>query len=69
VIDAPALVPVGADHVQAAQLGNSGPQLDIGASSRHVGGNGDGAQLASSGNHLRLQFFMPSVQDLMGDIM
>ena len=58
VIDAPALVPVGADDVEASEsdhrvaltLGRA-TQPDVGASSGHVGGNRDGAQLPGFGDN------------------
>ena len=40
IVDAPALMPIGANHVQSAQLRHAQAELDIHSASGHVGRNG-----------------------------
>ena len=42
-VDAPRLVAFGAEDVQPAQVGDAGPELDVGAAAGHVGGDRDRA--------------------------
>ena len=44
VVDAPALVAFGAEHVEAAQLGHALAELDVDAAAGHVGGDGHGVR-------------------------
>ena len=39
-VNAARFMALGAEHVQAAQLGNPGSQFNVGAATRHVGGDG-----------------------------
>ena len=41
VVDAPALVTLGAQHVQPAEIGHAVAELDVDAAAGHVGGDGD----------------------------
>src|SRR3989454_4093681 len=53
-VDAPCVVPLGREHVQAADLGNFGAETDVGATAGHVRGDGDAAALTCLGDHLGL---------------
>ena len=66
-IDAAGVMAFGADDVEAAQFPDAGSQLDVGASSGHVGGDGDGAPLARPGHNLRLALVLLGVQDVVDD--
>ena len=57
-IDPVRFVPLGRQHVQAAQLGDAAPQLDISAAASHVRRDSDLPLLAGSGDDLRF-FAMP----------
>src|SRR5688572_31713483 len=53
-VDARRVVEFGGDDVQAARLGDAGPQLDVGAAPGHVGGDGEAARLAGARDDLGL---------------
>jgi len=53
-VDAARLVALGADHVEAADLVDAGPEFDVGTAAGHVGGDGDGAALSGAGDDLGL---------------
>ena len=44
VVDAPRFVALGADDVQAADIGDALAEHDVGAAAGHVGGDGDAAR-------------------------
>ena len=66
MIDAPAVVAVGADHEEAAARGDAVARPDVDAQSRHVGGDRHRARFAGTGDDGGLLFLMPRVQDVMG---
>ena len=61
-IDPAALVPVGADHVQAAELGDAGAETDIDAAAGHVRRNGDRVRLAGARHDGCLGLFVARVE-------
>ena len=60
-------MPLGTDHVQAAQLGNAVAQLDVGSAAGHVGGDRHAAFLAGLRHDLGLDLVVLGVQDLVFD--
>ena len=61
-------MPLGADDVQAAQVGNAFTQLDVRATTCHVGGNRDSPSLAGPGNNFRLLGVVLGVEDTVGNL-
>ena len=66
-VDAPRLVPLGADHVQAADLGDAVPELDVRAAPRHVRRDRDRALLARERDDLGFARMVLRVQHLVRD--
>ena len=66
-VDPARLVALGADDVQAAQLGDAVAELDVGAAAGHVGGHGHLARLAGLGDDLGLDLVVLGVEDLVLD--
>ena len=66
-VDAARLVALGAQHVQAAQLGDPGAQFDVGAAPGHVGGDGDRALLPGAGHDLGLLLVVLGVEHRVDD--
>ena len=66
-VDSPGFVPLGADNVQSAQLGDAVAQLDVGTSAGHVGGHRHPALLAGLRDDLGLDLMVLGVQDLVLD--
>src|SRR5205807_3758153 len=69
IINAAALMLVGTDHVEPAQLGHALSQFDVCTATRHVGGDGHCAALTSSGNDAGLLLLIACIQHLMPDAM
>ena len=67
MVDAARLVPLGADHVQAAELEHAVAELDVGTAAGHVGRDRDGAGLARVLDDLGLALVVLGVQDLVLD--
>src|SRR5712691_8660107 len=67
VVDAPALVPLGADDMQPADTRHSGSKDDVGTAAGHVGGDGDCGRLACLGHDLRLTFVLLGVEHVVLD--
>ena len=65
VVDAPALVALGAEHVQAAELGHALAELDVDAAAGHVGGDRDGARLAGVLDDLGLALVLLGVEHVV----
>src|SRR5579885_2871829 len=62
-VNAPRFVAFGAQDVQATQLGHAGAEFDVGAATGHVGGAGDGAALAGTGDDFGLLLVILGVED------
>ena len=60
-------MPFGADHVQAAELGDAVAELDVGAAAGHVGRDRHAAPLAGLRHDLGLDLVVLGVQDLVLD--
>ena len=67
-VDPARLVALGADHKQAAHFGHAGCEFDVGAASRHVGGNRDGADVAGAGDDFRLLLMELGVEHRVWDL-
>ena len=67
IIDAAGIVPFGADHVKPADAGDAFAQLDVGAASGHVGGDGDGAGFPGERDYFGLLSVVFGIQDLVVD--
>ena len=67
-VDPARLVPLGADDVQAAQLGDALAELDVGAAAGHVGRHRHLAGLAGLGDDLGLDLVVLGVEDLVLDL-
>src|SRR5919204_952162 len=65
VVDAPALVALGADDVQAARFLHAGAEHDVGASTGHVGGDGDGLGLSGLGDDGGLALVLLGVEEVV----
>ena len=61
-------MPLGADDVQAAELGHALAELDVGTAAGHVGGHRHPAGLAGLGDDLGLDLVVLGVQDLVLDV-
>src|SRR5262249_2775603 len=68
IVNAPALVPVGANYVQATKCSYSLTKPDIGASPRHVRRDGHRPPLSALGNNGRFQFVIARVQHAVGHV-
>ena len=67
VVDAPRLVALGAEHVQAAELDDALAELDVDAAAGHVRRDRDRADLARVLDDLRLARVLLRVQDVVLD--
>ena len=67
VVDAPRLVALGAEHVQAAEIGHALAELDVDAAAGHVGGDRDRAQLPGLRDDVGLALVVLRVQHLVLD--
>ena len=67
VVDAPALVALGAQHVEAAELGHARPELDVDAAAGHVGGDGHRAGKPGVLDDLGLALVLLGVEDVVLD--
>ena len=67
VVDAPRLVALGAEHVEAAELGHALGELDVDAAARHVRRDRDRARLARVHDDLRLLLVLLRVEDVVRD--
>ena len=67
VVDAPRLVPLGAEHVEAAQVDDALAELDVDAAAGHVRRDRDRADLAGVLDDLRLARVLLRVQDVVRD--
>ena len=65
VVDPARLVPLGAEHVEAAPVGDAVGQLDVDPAAGHVGRDRDRAQLAGVGDDHRLALVVLGVQHLV----
>ena len=59
---------LGADDGQTAGLLNLGGELDVGASARHIGGDGDSALLAGLSHDVSLLLVELRIQHLMRNL-
>ena len=59
------LIAIGGDNVQAAALGNTLLQLDVGAPAGHIGCHGDRAGLPGASDDLRLEAVLAGIEDTM----
>ena len=66
-VDPARFVPLGADDVQAAELGDALAELDVGSAAGHVGGDRHPALLAGLRDDLGLDLVVLGVQDLVLD--
>ena len=66
-IDAPRFFHFQANDMQSPQLGDTRTQIDVGAASRHVGGDGDSAPLSRLGDDGGFLRVLPGVEDAMGN--
>ena len=66
-VDAARLMALGGQHVQAAQLGDAGPEFDVGAAAGHVRGDGHRALLAGAGHDLGLLLVVLGVEHRVHD--
>ena len=66
VVDAPALVALGAHDVEAAGLGDALAQLDVDATAGHVRRDRDRARLAGAEDDLGLPGVVLGVEDVVG---
>src|SRR2546430_11809984 len=64
-VDAPRIVTLGGEHVQAAELGHARCKPDIGAPPGHVGRHGDGSAAARLGDDLGFGLILSCVQHLV----
>ena len=67
-VDAPRLVTLGADYVEAAHLGDARPELDVRAAACHVRRDRDAPALARERHDLRLAGVVLRVQHLVRDV-
>ena len=67
VVDAACLVPLGAEHVEAAELAHLVVDLDVDAAARHVRRDRDRADLAGVLDDLGLARVLLRVQDVVRD--
>ena len=68
VVDAPALVLVRADHIEAAQFDDAVAEADVGPAARHVRRDRHGAALACPRDDRRLALVVAGVEDLVGHV-
>src|SRR3954471_8794122 len=61
-VDAPRIVALGADDVQAAELDDAGPELDVSAAPGHVGRDRDAPALACLGDDFGFVGVLPRVE-------
>ena len=67
IIDTPAIVALGANHDEPAELFDFIGQFDVGATTSHVSCEGDGAFFASFFNNSGFTLVIFSVQELIGE--
>src|SRR6267143_1328971 len=67
VVDAAALVPLGADDVQPAAIRHARAEHDVGAAAGHVGGDRHRARLTGIGDDQRLPLVLLGVEHLVPD--
>src|SRR5436190_11166904 len=67
VVDPPRLVPLGAEHVEAAELADTLAQLDVDAAAGHVGRDRDRVRLAGIDDDLALTLVLLRVEDVVRD--
>ena len=67
VVDSSGFMTLRADNPQSAGSSCLVVQLDIGTTTRHIGGNGDRSMLTRLLNDLRFQFVEFGIQDVMLD--
>ena len=67
VVDPARLVPLGAEHVEAAELADAVAELDVDAAAGHVRRDRDGAGLARVHDDLGLALVLLRVQDVVRD--
>ena len=67
VVDAARLVPLGREHVEAAQVDDAFAELDVDAAAGHVGRDRDGARLAGVLDDLGLPLVLLCVQHVVRD--
>ena len=67
VVDAPRLVALGAEHVEAADLAHAFAELDVDTAAGHVRRDRDRAELARVLDDLRLARVLLRVQDVVRD--
>src|SRR5438046_1859845 len=63
VVDPARLVPLGAEHVEPAEIGDAVGELDVDAAAGHVGRDRDRADLARVLDDLRLPLVLLGVED------
>ena len=61
-VNAAGLMPLGGQHMQATEVGDAGPELNVRATPCHVRGNGDGAALPGTRDNLGLLLVELGVQ-------
>jgi len=66
-VDAARLMALGAQNKEATQLTDTGTELDVGATSCHVGGNGDCAFLARFGNNFGFTVVLTGVEHVVNN--
>jgi len=64
-VNAPGLVSLGGEHMQATDLRNAGRESDVGSATGHVGGHCDSPPLPGPGHHFRLFLILSGIQDLV----
>jgi DNA-binding response OmpR family regulator len=67
VVDASALMALGAENMKPAQVSDPVAQFDVGAAAGHVGGDGHSAFLSGHGDDLRLCLVVLGIQYFMRD--
>ena len=65
VVDAPAFVAFGAEHVEAAEVGHALAELDVDAAAGHVGGDRHGVPLTGALDDLGLALVLLGVQHVV----
>jgi hypothetical protein len=68
VVNAAALVPIGSDRVQTAQLRNAFSEPNVRTPTRHICGDCHRTKLASAGDDFRFLFLVARIQDLVRNI-
>ena len=67
-VDAASFMAIGADDVESAQFGDTRTEADVGATSGHIGGDGDSTALSGMGNQGRFALFVASVEYVVGNV-